>query len=90
MRRNSPATQVRRTLMNTSKSQVEKDKQRQSGQGDSRRNQRGEGQDELTRQQQQDSGSPRKPGKNPDVMENETKVDPASRKPKVKGQDEER
>ena len=45
--------------------------------------------DDLTRQQQQDDNSPRQPGKDPDVMEDnestDVETDRNSRKPKVEG-----
>ena len=45
--------------------------------------------DDLTRQQQQDDTSPRQPGKDPDVLEDDeatdVETDRNSRKPKVEG-----
>jgi hypothetical protein len=46
--------------------------------------------DDLTRQQQQDDTSPRQPGKDPDVLEDneatDVETDRNSRKPKVDGE----
>lgn len=78
--------------MSHTKSHIGKDKQRQNQQGGqqddvSRRKKPGVEQEELTRQQQQDSTSPRKPGKDPDVLEDESSANRNSRKPTVEDDD---
>ena len=61
-------------------SEVEKGRQQHGGQDDRQK-------DDLTRQQRQEDTSPRRPGKDPDILEDneatDVETDRGSRKPKV-------
>jgi hypothetical protein len=68
--------------MQRSKPELEQEKGRQQQGGTDERQK-----DDLTRQQQQDNTSPRQPGKDPDILEDndatDIETDRNSRKPKV-------
>jgi hypothetical protein len=79
--------QIRRSAMT---SKIRKDNQHQNQQGGQQggqqvgnRKEQGTDQNDQSRQHQQESGDTRKPGKDPDVMEDESTVDRTSRKPRV-------